>query len=255
VNRPLLLLIPSFTELEWGIRPDLEEWAEVAAFDVPGVGTEPLPEGVELDFAGHPELLGRWRQATTDRAAAEVDRLGWESFVIITDSRGGPTSVRLAAERRDSVLGLAFGHAALSHATEGERAPERREIWDAVGQLAKQGSDAFVRYGIAQATRGGVDEETAQQMIERFPDMDLVSGMIEALMKEPEPIGKELAELELPLLLAKHEGCLASTDEGFEDIAAAFPDERTVICPEACTSSPVFAAALQEFCETLSVAT
>jgi ketosteroid isomerase-like protein len=31
--------VPSFTELEWGIRPSLEEWAEVASFDTPGVVT------------------------------------------------------------------------------------------------------------------------------------------------------------------------------------------------------------------------
>jgi hypothetical protein len=29
-----LLLVPSFTELEWGIRPQLEEWAEIASFDI-----------------------------------------------------------------------------------------------------------------------------------------------------------------------------------------------------------------------------
>jgi hypothetical protein len=53
----------------------------------------------------------------------------------------------------------------------------------------------------------------------------------------------------MPLLLAKHEGCLGSTDEGFEDIVAAFPEAETVICPEACSSSPAFADAIRRFCE------
>jgi hypothetical protein len=84
-------------------------------------------------------------------------------------------------------------------------------------------------------------------MVERFPDMQLVTATLEALSLEPEPIGAALAELDVPLLLAKHEGCLASTDEGFEDAVAAFPDAATVVCPEMCASSPAFAAALRSF--------
>jgi hypothetical protein len=241
--------VPSFTELEWGIRPALEGWAEVATFDTPGVGQEPLPAAMEPDPSRAAELLSRWRQAAVERGLSEVARRGWDRFVVATDSHGSPTAVRLIQRRRERVLGLAIGHASLSHAREGDRAPIRGEIWDVLRQLASQGSDAFVRYGIAQATRGGIDEETAQQMVERFPDMDLVSAMVEALGREPEPIGDDLAALDVPLLLAKHEGCLGRTDEGFEDIVAAFPDARTVICPDACSSSPAFAEALEVFCQ------
>jgi hypothetical protein len=98
-------------------------------------------------------------------------------------------------------------------------------------------------------TRGGVSEEVAEQMIERFPDTDLVVRVVDALAAKPEPIGDDLAALGRPLLLAKHEGCLGRTDEGFEDIVQAFPDARTVICPETCTSSPAFAEAIREFCK------
>jgi hypothetical protein len=244
-----LLLVPSFTELEWGIRPSLEEWAEVATFDMPGVGDEPLPPGLEPDPTRAAELLPRWRERALERALGEVDRRNWDRFVVVTDARGSPTAVRLARVRRDAARALAIGHARLSHAREGERAPIRGEIWDALIQLAKQGSEAFVRYGIAQATRGSLDEEVAEQMIERFPDMEMISAMLEALNRAPEPIDDDLAELNVPLLFAKHEGCLGSTDEGFEDIVAAFPNARTVICPEACSSSPAFADALRTFCE------
>ncbi len=41
-------------------------------------------------------------------------------------------------------------------------------------------------------------------------------------------IGAFLSRLDCPLLFAKHEGCLASTDEGFEDAAATFP--RRALC-------------------------
>jgi hypothetical protein len=120
-----------------------------------------------------------------------------------------------------------------------------------MSQLARQGNEAFVRYGIAQMTRGGIDEDTAKLMVERFPDTDHVSAIAEALAREPEPVGDDLETLALPLLLAKHEGCLSRTDEGFEDIAAAFPEAQTVICPDACSSSPRFAAAIRDFCEDL----
>jgi len=250
--RPRLLLVPSFTELEWGIRPQLEEWAEVASFDMPGVGVQPLPSGIEADPSRAAELLGRWREAGTRRALDELERHGWERWFVVTDSRGVATAVAVATRRRSSVQGLAIGHAALSKSTEGDRPPERAGIWDALAQLAKQGNETFVRYGIAQMTRGGFDDETARRMIERFPDMEVVAAMVEALGREPEPIGDDLAALELPLLLAKHEGCLGSTDEGFEDIVAAFPDAETIICPEACSSSAAFADAIRRFCEGLA---
>jgi hypothetical protein len=255
MDTPRLLLVPSFTELEWGILPELEEWAEVATFDTPGVGEAPLPPDLELDPSRAPEMLSRWRGAAADRGLEEVDRRSWSEFVVVTDSHGTQTAIRLARGRSDSVLGLAIGHASLSHATEGERAPMRFGIWEAMATLARQGSEAFVRYGIAQMTRGGVSEELAEQMLERFPDMELVSVMVEALGREPEPIGDDLAALDVPLLLAKHEGCLGRTDEGFEDIVAAFPDARTVICPETCSSSPAFVEALRSLCASLPAET
>ena len=252
MSAPPLLLVPSFTELEWGIRPQLEQWADVATFDTPGVGDEPLPLGIETDPDRASEFLSCWRDAVVERGLEEADRQSWQSFVVVTDGQGAPTAVRIAQRRREHVLGLAIGHAALSHSLEGERPTENRAIWDVLVQLANQGNEAFVRYGIAQATRGGFSEEVAQQMINRFPDMELVAATIEALGQDPEPIGDELAALDLPLLLAKHEGCLGRTDESFEDIVAAFPEARTVICPEACSSSPAFAEALRGFCEEIA---
>lgn len=249
VSAHRLLIVPSFTELEWGIRPALETWAEVASFDTPGVGDTPLPSALQIDASRPSELLRRWRAAAVERGLEEVDRCGWERFVVVTDSHGSPTATRLARRRRDSVLGLAIGHASLSHSTQGERPALREGVWQAMAQLAGMGSEPFVRYGIAQMTRGGISEEIAEEMLARFPDMELVSAMVEALGHEPEPIREDLQALGVPLLLAKHEGCLGRTDEGFADIVAAFPDARTVICPEACSSSPAFAEAVRAFCE------
>src|SRR5919199_998453 len=108
VARPCLLLVPSFTELEWGIRPRLEEWADVASFDMPGVGDEPLPAEVEPDPDRAAELLGRWREAGVRRAVAEVDRRRWDRYFVVTDDGGAATSVRVASRNRRSVLGLAM---------------------------------------------------------------------------------------------------------------------------------------------------
>jgi pimeloyl-ACP methyl ester carboxylesterase len=249
---PRLLLVPSFTELEWGIRPSLEEWAEVATFDTPGIGDTEIPFDVERETRGNADLLNRWRDAAAQIGLDVVDRRGWGRFVLVTDSWGSPTAVRIATRRDSSVLGLALGHAALSRSTEGERAPERAGVLDAMVQLASQGSESFVRSGIAQMTRGGIDEDTAKKMVERFPDMDLVTATLEALREQPEPIGDDLMQLGVPLLLAKHEGCLGSTDEGFEDIVNAFPEAETAICPEMCASSPTFAEALRRFCAQLA---
>jgi pimeloyl-ACP methyl ester carboxylesterase len=246
--RPRLLLVASFTELEWAIRPRLEEWAEVASFDMPGVGGQPIPAEID-DPAKIPELLPGWRGAGAEAALRLVDDLGWSEFLIVSDDLGAPTAVAIARRRRDSIRGLALGHAALSHATAGDRAPMNPAIWDVMVQLTRQGNEQFVRYGIAQATQGGITEEVARQMTERFPDMALVTATFEALSQEPEPIGDDLAALDLPMLLGKHDGCLGRTDEGFEDIVAAFPRARTVICPETCPASPAFAKAVRGFCE------
>ena len=64
-----------------------------------------------------------------------AQRRGWDDFFVVTDASGGPTAIRVATARRDFIRGFAFGHAALSRSTEGDRAPERREIWDHGGAL------------------------------------------------------------------------------------------------------------------------
>lgn len=250
MSRPRLLLVPPFSELQWVIRDTLDEWADTASFDPPGVGDERLPKGFELD-PERPGILAEWRRMTVERGLQEADRRGWERFVVVTDGDGGPAAVRLAAARPAAVQGLALGHAALSRSMEGDRAPLNRQVWEALGQLMRQDRESFVRYGIAQMTQGSVDEDLATRMLERFPDMEVVAGLWDLLAQDPEPMEAELRALHergVPFLLAKHEGCLGSTDEGYEDIVAAFSDARTVSCPEACEVSPAFAEALRVFC-------
>jgi hypothetical protein len=120
VTRPRLLLLPGYSELEWVIRPQLEEWAEVAAFDAPGVGGEPPP--VAYDSS-----------AVADRAAAEIDRLGdvrWWPLATIAEAgflsrRVGRTlelrafarriRVEVPADVDELVVELAPGHREPEH--------------------------------------------------------------------------------------------------------------------------------------------
>jgi hypothetical protein len=93
-DRPRLLLVPEFTELEWdAIRPRLEQWAEVASYDPPGVGEE--PRASRLD-----------RRAIVERGLVELDRLGWEHYFLATDSWGIRSMLELALERPGRVLGV-----------------------------------------------------------------------------------------------------------------------------------------------------
>lgn len=250
--RPCLLLIPAFTELQWTIREQLEGWAEVASFDAPGVGSEPMPAGLRFE----PDMpddemvaaLAEWRQAAAERGIDEVGRRGWERFFVVADSHGIPTGLRVASECAENVRGLALGHAALSRSMEGERPAMSREVWSGMAAMLRTDRESFIRHAIAQVTGGSVTEDTAADMVARFPNSHLAVAVWDAMGIDPEPIEDELRALGMPMLLAQHAGCLGSTEEGYLDIVARFPEAGTASCPDACSNSPEFADALREFC-------
>jgi pimeloyl-ACP methyl ester carboxylesterase len=240
VPRARILLCPQFTELEWAIAPQISEWAEVATFDAPGIGEEDPPED------GMDELD---RSSVVARALQEVERLGWDSYDVVGDAWGTATAVRVAAANPDAVRGIALGHASVDYAQEGERPAVNGELVAAMTQLLRSDYDSFVRYGLTQFTQGGWDEDTAGRMVERFPPMDFAARFWEEHVGRPEPIGELLGQLDLPMLLAKHDGCLVFTPEGYEDLVSALPDATTVSVAKACSASDEFAAALRDFCE------
>ena len=236
MDRPRLLLIPEFTELEWElIGPRLREWGEVASFDPPGVGEEPPAE--KLD-----------RQVVADRALEELDRLGWDECFVAADSWSIPSAAQVAIARPRAVIGMALGHVKLSYRREGERAPVNGAVYDAMLALIRTDYEAFIRHGIAQSTGGSISEDLAQRMIARVSP-DLLVSRWEAITGSDEDIGALLARVDCPLLFAKHVGCLGSTEEGFDDAAAAFPSARTVAVEDAPMSSEAFADAVRVFCE------
>jgi hypothetical protein len=119
-------------------------------------------------------------------------------------------------------------------------------VAEAFGQLAETNYTDFVRYGLTQVTHGSIGDELAARMLERVPIE--VGRAVWGILRDPEPFEPLIREVDAPLLLAKHDGCLGATEEGFEDAVAAFPNARTVATPEAPCVSSKFAEALREFC-------
>jgi hypothetical protein len=234
VTRPRLLLVPLITELEWMIRPRLEEWAEVATFDVPGVGDEPAVEPLD-------------RQAVIDRALLELDRRDWDSYVLVCDGSALPTGVRVAHARPDAVEAMALGHARTVNLLEGERPTVNKEVMEAFAQLGESNFPDFIRYGLTQVTHGSIGDELAARMLERVP-LDVGRAVWEMNLRDSEPYEDLIRDVDAPLLFAKHEGCIGSTEEGFEDAVAAFPQARVVSAPDAPSVSPAFGDALHDFC-------
>ena len=229
--RPTLFLVPTWTELEWTIRPQLEEWAEVASYDPASV-------------AEHGEIT---RDAIVAAGLAELERLGWDEPYVVGDTFGTATAARIAHARRDALAGVALGHACLSWDMDGDRAPVKRELCEAMEQLMSQDVDSFARHGLTQITQGSYDEALAQEMVKRIPS-DVMRAIWALADQQHEPIGELLREIDRPLLLAQHEGCLVFTDEGFEDVVATFPQARSLGTPTPPGGDPEFAAALREFC-------
>jgi hypothetical protein len=237
-RRPRLLLVPFLTEIEWVIGPELEEWADVASFDAPGVAAEPPAETFDRD-------------AIAARGLTELDRLDWDSCIVVSDGSAIATALRLAQMRPRAVEALALGHARLSDEMEGERAPRNREVFEAIGQLLRLDYANFVRYGLTQATHGSIGDGLAKRMIERVP-REIAKAAWEMAAHGDEHFEDVLRELRVPLLFAKHEGCLGNTDEGFADAVAAFPEAHVISVPEAPSVSSEFAAALRSFCHQLT---
>ena len=233
MDRPRLLLVPHFSELAWVIKPELEEWAEVASYDPPRTAVEESP--------------GTLHEAVADRGLVEWDERGWDSCFIVGDGLGVPMAVEIAATRRQRVLGLALGHASLSQRRDGDRPPISEAVWSAMTEMIRTDRDGFITNAVTQLTRGSFDEALAQRLLTLYPGRDLEAGWL-ALTRPDLRFGEALAELHVPLLLAKHEGCLLHTEEGYEDAVAAFPDARTVVTEHACCTDPAFARALREFC-------
>ena len=92
--------MPSRSEVQWAIKPRLEEWADVASYDPPGVGAEPPAEGPTDS------------EAIVARGAAEIERRGWDRVQLRRPTTPRASSaIAVAPAQRPRVVGLALGHA------------------------------------------------------------------------------------------------------------------------------------------------
>jgi hypothetical protein len=238
MERPRLLLVPQLTELEWVIKPELEEWADVASYDAPGVGAEQRA----AEFSSG--LVAR-------RGLDELDRRGWDRCVVVADEFGVAAAADLAASKPDVVQALALGHARLSNALEGERAPLNREVHAALIALIRADPRTFVRQLFrltgGETMEGGYGDDLVDSYLERVP----VEQMLQFWQSRPEEgalIGEQLRGIDVPMLLAQHKGCLLFTDAGFDDATEAFPDAHSVSVGDKPSTSVEFAAILESFC-------
>ncbi len=244
VERPCLLLVPMLTELEWVIRPQLEEWAEVAAYDAPGVGTERAQESVGAADVAR-------------RGLEEVARLEWDRFVVVADEFGLPAAASVAEAAGPRLQALALGHARVSNTMGGDRPAINREVLLGCESMLRSDARMFVRQMFkmtgGEQSEGGYRDELVEEYMRRVP-RELAVPFYSPATVEGEVIGPVLRALDVPMLLAEHRGCLMFTREGFQDAAAALPHARTATFDEKPSTSPEFAQLLREFCADLVAA-
>jgi len=246
VERPQLLLVPSWTEVQWAIKPQLAEWADVASYDPPGVGEEPRAEG------SLPEAI-------IERGVAEIERREWTECIVVGDDFGSVFATLIAAAQRPRVIGLALGHACLAHRLGGERPTMNAEIVNMSRRLVDIDFRAFIRQDVGiWDPRPGHSVESADELVDamtsRVPRehaIRLLEELEAGIAERGGSLEPFLRELDLPLLLAKHEDCIVFTPHGFDDAVAAFPDARTVATHASPCLSGDFADALREFAESL----
>ena len=246
-ERPRLLLTPSLTELEWTIRPLLEEWADVASYDAPGVGGEPPIEGSPF-------------QARARRGLAELDRRGWDRVVVVGDELGSLGALLLTRDRPEAVRALALGHPIVSFDLRSERRSLNGAVVDAHVQLAEASHRSFVleqfRSWVGMRIEPAKEADPlAEEFLARVPHA-VATDFYGDILKNAAAYAAELqaarAELpRLPKLLAQHDGCLMFTPEGFEEAAAAMPDAETTATQAKPSVDPAFAETLRAFVERL----
>ena len=216
--RPRVVLAVSISPLEWRIRPQLEEWADVAMVE----------RGADL--------------------GQQLDTRGWDACVLVGDEWGALVAMELADRAPQRVQGIAIGHACLYEPGARQRDVEP-EIWDAYKSLARLDYRSFAR-ALTQVSGGSYGDEIVDQFLATVPH-ERVTAYLDAfdhILDEGSGLKQRLRTLGTPLLLAQHEKCLLWTRAGFDAARRALPEARTIVVEDKPSVSPEFADALREFC-------
>jgi pimeloyl-ACP methyl ester carboxylesterase len=217
--RPRLVLVVSMSPLEWRIREQLEEWADLAVLE---------------------------REA---RLPDELDARDWDSCVLVGDEFGALNAMTLAEQAPERVAGLAIGHACLYRPGAHQHDVEPG-IWDAYKSLARLDYRSFAR-SLTQVSAGSYGDDILDQFLETIPHERLLENLdlVDELLEHGSELEPVLRRLNRPLLFAHHTKCLLWTKQGFDAAVAAFPTAETVATEDKPSISPEFAEALREFCE------
>src|SRR5215208_8451727 len=176
--RPRLVLVVSMSPLEWRIREQLEEWADLAVLE---------------------------REA---RLPDELDARDWDSCVLVGDEFGVLNAMALAEQAPERVAALAIGHACLY----GPRAHQHDvepEIWDAYKSLARLDYRSFAR-SLTHESAGSYGDDIVDQFLETIPHERLLENLalVDELLEHGSELEPMLRRLNRPLLFAHHTRCL-----------------------------------------------
>jgi hypothetical protein len=168
--------------------------------------------------------------------------------VVAGDEFGSVTAIHIAAQRPDAVAGLALGHGCVEMVRDGPRRTLNKEVMKTFASMVRLDYRTYVRH-LTQVTKGAYDDALADLYLERVPQETAEAYM--GFARDAGALTPMIRALDVPLLLARHEGCLGWTDEGWEDAVAAFPDAMTTGSELKPSVSPDFADALRRFSEPL----
>ena len=161
MDRPRILLVPNLTEIEWHESGRIEEWAEVASYDAPGVGDEP------------PASPTSARRQSARRGLEELERRGWDRCFVVGRRVRRRGRRAYCGDRAGRRTGMALGHARLSNATDGDRAPLNREVYAGCTSLIRTMPRAFIRQLFrmtgGETMEGGYSEKMVDEYRRRVP--------------------------------------------------------------------------------------
>jgi len=226
--RPRLLLVPTLSPAEWPILAELETWADVAV--APGTWTR---DGLAVE-----------------QALAALEERDWDKVVLAVDEWSVVKAAEVAALRPDILQGLALGHACLELTISGSRPTLNPEVVAGYSQLMRTDFRTWGR-ALTQTTAGAYDDAAIDAFLDATSHDEVLEMFERINALDGRSFEPELRAAGVPMLLGHHTECLLWTDEGFRDAVEAFPDARRVRTREKCSTSPDFARALREFCESL----
>ncbi|MGH2837917.1 MAG: alpha/beta fold hydrolase [Thermoleophilaceae bacterium] len=210
-----LFYVPIAAAFEAERVADRVDWAVVESCDSPGAGSArgASPRGV---------------QGVVAAALARLDELGWERYLLIGDSHGQAATIEVALARPDRVTGVFISHAAARYKLSGDRPAMTPAVRDAAQQLLDTDYRSFAR-AVTQLTLGLADDEWVERWLAEVPHPVAKSILGDLSDREPELVTR-LAEIDVPVLLGQHKGCVMWTPESFADACAAVPGAGVIRC-------------------------